>query len=163
MNRGCKRWCCPRTSNWSDTGLTSTKSVSQWAKLGVQPRAGALGPGNLPASILLPMGRNGPAFLAYPNFSVLFEWNKSFVYVTTAAYFATRLEGAPVFTAGNPDPALSDGQMKALQQKLAARGHDVGKIDGILGALTRDAVQKEQVRLGLPADAWPTAALLNKL
>lgn len=51
----------------------------------------------------------------------------------------------------------------ALQKKLAARGHDVGKIDGILGALTREAVQREQIRLGLPADAWPTRALLDRL
>lgn len=53
--------------------------------------------------------------------------------------------------------------MKALQQKLQARGHDVGKIDGILGAGTRAAVRAEQKRLGLPADAWPTPALLNRL
>ena len=53
--------------------------------------------------------------------------------------------------------------MKSLQKKLAKRGHNVGKIDGILGAKTRAAVQKEQVRLGLPADAWPTKALLGKL
>jgi len=128
----------------------------------VKPRHGNLA-GNLPASILLPEGRKGPAFLAYPNFNVLFEWNKSFVYVTTAAYFGTRLEGAPVFNAGNPDPQLSEADMKALQQKLQARGHDVGRIDGILGAMTRPAVQKEQQRLGLPADAWPTRELLNKL
>ena len=91
-------------------------------------------PTALRASVLLPQGRKGPAFLAYPNFRVLFDWNKSFVYVTTAAYFATRLEGAPPYAAGNPDPALSAEQMTALQEKLAARGHDVGKIDGILGA-----------------------------
>ncbi len=53
--------------------------------------------------------------------------------------------------------------MKTLQKKLQRRGYDVGKIDGILGAKTRDAVQAEQQRLGLPADAWPTPALLNKL
>lgn len=122
-----------------------------------------MGGTNLQASILLPQGRNGPAFLAYPNFNVFFEWNQSFVYVTTAAYFATRLEGAPVFDAGNPSPALGEAQMKALQQKLTQRGHDVGGIDGILGAKTRDAVQKEQQRLGLPADAWPTVDLLNRL
>jgi peptidoglycan hydrolase-like protein with peptidoglycan-binding domain len=83
--------------------------------------------------------------------------------VTTAAYFATRLEGASVYNAGNPDPALSGDQMKALQRKLVARGHDVGAVDGILGAKTRVAVQKEQMRLGLPADAWPTVDLLNRL
>ncbi|WP_424944515.1 lytic murein transglycosylase [Aliiroseovarius crassostreae] len=151
----------PKDFDWSKTGLGTEMTASQWAKLGVTPRTGNLA--NLPASILLPQGRKGPAFIAYPNFRVYFEWNKSFTYVMTAAYFATRLEGAPIYKAGNPDPALSGGQMKALQKKLAARGHDVGKVDGILGAKTRVAVQKEQIRLGLPADAWPTAGLLSKL
>lgn len=153
----------PSDLNWAETGLNTTKSVADWAALGVAPRAGTLGAGNLQASIILPQGRKGPAFIAYPNFRVYFEWNQSFVYVTTAAYFATRLEGAPVFNAGNPDPALSGQQMKTLQKKLSARGHDVGKIDGILGAKTRAAIQAEQVRLGLPADAWPTVQLLNAL
>jgi len=39
----------------------------------------------------------------------------------------------------------------------------VGNIDGILGSMTRNAVQAEQIRLGLPADAWPTAELLGAL
>jgi hypothetical protein len=153
----------PANLDWTMTGLNHTRPVAEWAALGVAPRQGSLDRIDLPASILLPQGRNGPAFLAYPNFQVYFEWNQSMVYVTTAAYFATRLEGAPIFAAGNPSPALSDAQVKALQEKLTARGHDVGGIDGILGARTRDAVQAEQVRLGLPADAWPNEALLNQL
>jgi len=151
----------PDTLDWSLSGLRTTLSGAEWAALGVEGRSGPLA--DLPASLILPEGRRGPAFLAYPNFNVYFEWNQSFVYVTTAAYFATRLEGAPVFDAGNPEPGLNDAQMKLLQEKLQARGHDVGGIDGILGAGTREAVQKEQQRLGLPADAWPTAALLNAL
>ncbi|MGJ8622678.1 MAG: lytic murein transglycosylase [Yoonia sp.] len=153
----------PDTLDWSQTGLNHKASVRDWANRGVRARSGSLGPANLPASVLLPMGRNGPAFLAYPNFEVYFDWNKSFVYVTTAAYFATRLEGAPVYDAGNPSPSLSGEEMTLLQQKLTARGYDVGGIDGILGAMTRAAVQAEQVRLGLPADAWPTRALLDRL
>ncbi len=153
----------PSGFDWSQTGLGTKKSVADWAALGVAPRAGSLGPAELPASILLPQGREGPAFIAYPNFEVYFEWNKSFVYVMTAAYFATRLRGAPVFDAGNPSPALGEAQMKELQQKLTDRGHDVGGIDGILGAMTRRAVQLEQARLGLPADAWPTVELLQRL
>ena len=153
----------PPDLNWAKTGLGKTKSVSQWARLGVKPRAGKLGAGLLKASVILPMGRNGPAFLAYPNFDVYFEWNKSFVYVTTAAYFATRLEGAPVYDARNPEPGLEGADMKALQRKLMERGHDVGKVDGILGAKTRAAVQAEQQLLNLPADAWPTAKLLSRL
>jgi hypothetical protein len=152
----------PDTFDWSLTGLETELPAEQWAAMGVQVRQGSVANG-LPASILLPQGRKGPAFLIYPNFRTLFEWNKSFVYVTTAAYFATRLMGADPYQAGNPDPALSLDQMKALQEKLAALGHEVGAIDGILGAATRIAVQKEQSRLGLPADAWPTPELLGKL
>lgn len=152
----------PADLDWSKTGLETALPVADWAAMGVVAREGALAAG-LEASVLLPQGRKGPAFLAYPNYKVLFEWNKSFVYVTTAAYFATRLEGAAPYAAGNPDPALSGDQMIALQEKLTARGYDVGKIDGILGAATRAATQKEQVRLGMPADAWPTAELLEAL
>ncbi len=153
----------PADLDWTRTGIDKSLSVAQWTKLGVKPRTGTLGPANMKASVLLPMGRKGPAFLAYPNFHVFFEWNKSFVYVTSAAYFATRLEGAPVYKAGTPEPMLSLKQMKALQTRLRKRGHNVGPIDGILGKLTRAAVQKEQVRLGMPADAWPTVELLNRL
>ncbi|MGC9371424.1 MAG: lytic murein transglycosylase [Paracoccaceae bacterium] len=153
----------PERLDWAETGLDHEKRVRDWERLGVRARNGELGPGNLQASILLPMGRHGPAFLAYPNYRVYFEWNQSFVYVTSAAYFATRLEGAPVYDARNPDPGLSGAEMKLLQQKLAGRGHDVGGIDGILGAKTRLAVQAEQHRLGMPADSWPTRELLNRL
>lgn len=152
----------PADLDWAETGLNSRKSGRDWARLGVTPRWGEIA-GGLEAALILPQGRKGPAFLAYPNFDVFFEWNQSFVYVTTAAYFATRLSGAPVFDAGNPEPGLNDAQMKQLQQKLAARGYDVGAVDGILGARTRAAVRAEQQRLGLPADAWPTPALLGRL
>ena len=153
----------PRRLDLSLTGPAQKLSVAQWKRMGVKPRSGAFQMENAEASLLLPQGHKGPAFLAYPNFDVYFEWNQSFVYVLTAAYFATRLEGAAVYDAGEPDPGLSGGQMKELQRKLKARGYDVGKVDGILGAKTRVAVQREQQRLGLPADAWPTPELLNRL
>ncbi|MEM9709976.1 MAG: lytic murein transglycosylase [Pseudomonadota bacterium] len=153
----------PNDFDWRESGLETTRSVAEWERAGVRGRQGSLPEKSLPASVILPQGRRGPAFLAYPNFNVYFEWNQSFVYVTTAAYFATRLAGAEVYLAGDPEPGLSRDQMKLLQQKLEALGHDVGGADGILGAKTRNAVQAEQVRLGLPADAWPTPALLNRL
>jgi hypothetical protein len=151
----------PRNMDWSKSGLNTKLSVKQWQAMGVRPRQGKLA--NLPASLILPQGHKGPAFLAYPNFNVYFEWNQSFTYVLTAAYFATRLQGAAAYDAGNPDKGLQGAQMKQLQSKLQNRGYNVGKVDGILGARTRDAVQTEQKRLGLPADAWPTPALLKKL
>jgi hypothetical protein len=153
----------PDNLDWAQTGIHTARRVSEWEAAGVQGRNGALPATNLQGSVILPQGRNGPAFMAYPNFSVLFEWNQSFTYVATAAYFATRLSGAPVFDARNPSEALSGDQMRALQTRLAARGHDVGGVDGILGAGTRAAVRAEQMRLGLPADSWPTRELLNAL
>ena len=151
----------PRNMDWALAGLDTEKSTRDWARLGVKARQGDLA--RLPASLILPQGHKGPAFLAYPNFRVYFEWNQSFTYVLTAAYFGTRLEGAPVYRAGDPETGLSGAEMKQLQSRLQARGHNVGKVDGILGARTRAAVRKEQKRLGLPVDAWPTPRLLNAL
>lgn len=153
----------PADLDWYETGLQTTKTVAEWEQLGVRGRNGALDDGRLEASVLLPQGKDGPAFLAYPNFRVYFEWNQSYTYVLTAAYFGTRLMGAPAYDARSPQEGLSGEQMKALQTKLAARGFDVGEIDGILGSGTRNAVRDVQKELGLPADAWPTAALLNRL
>ncbi len=152
----------PAQMDWAKTGIDTTLPLSQWRAMGIRPTSGKWN-ADLPGSVILPQGHKGPAFFAYPNFHVYFEWNQSFTYVLTAAYFATRLTDAPVFNAGNPDPGLSGPEMKQLQRKLAERGHNVGKVDGILGANTRKAVQAEQQRLGLPADAWPTAKLLGKL
>ena len=152
----------PQDFDWSQTGLETTKPVSEWQAMGVSPRNGPLAEG-LTASVLLPQGRGGPAFIAYPNFRVYFEWNQSFTYVMTAAYFATRLEGAQVYDAGNPAPGLGGEAMKTLQRKLQAKGYDVGDVDGILGSGTRGAVRAEQERLGMPVDGWPTPELLNKL
>jgi len=145
------------------TGLDKSLPVARWQALGVTGRHGPLQPSAGQTSVLLPVGHKGPAFLTYPNFNVYFEWNQSLVYVTTAAYFATLLSGAPRFDPGTPEAGLTGQDMRALQKKLVARGHDVGKIDGILGSKTRAAVQTEQERLNLPADAWPTPSLLARL
>lgn len=152
----------PAQFEFSLTGLRTEMPVSAWAAMGVTPRHGSLPAGNLPASLILPQGAGGPAFLIFPNFRVLFEWNQSFTYVLTAAYFATRIEGAPVFEPGNPREGLSREQMQELQRLLTARGFDTGGTTGILGANTRIAVQDFQAQVGLPADGWPTPELLRR-
>jgi lytic murein transglycosylase len=153
----------PQGMDLTQTGLRTRMSVSQWQSLGIRPTHGRLPSGNLQASIIVPQGHRGPAFMIFDNFRTLFEWNQSFIYVTTAAYFATRLTGAPIYQAGNPELGLSQDQMHELQRRLQARGFDVGAVDGILGANTRAAVQDVQAQLGLPADGWPTPRLLNAL
>lgn len=153
----------PDVLPFEKTGLQPGMKARDWFALGVTPRDGNTAFGDLEASLVLPQGRKGPAFVTYPNFNIYLEWNQSFIYTTSAAYFATRLAGAPPYLQGTPEEGLSEDGMKQLQTKLAARGHDVGKIDGILGSGTRAAIQKEQLRLGLPADGWATQALLSAL
>ena len=153
----------PKSLDWSMTGLDKTYPVSLWKALGVTARNGALFDNSSQASVLLPVGHKGPAFLAYPNFSVYFGWNQSLVYVTTAAYFATILSGEPTYEVGATDKGLNALQMQDIQKNLIRLGHNVGITDGILGSKTRAAVQAEQQRLGFPADAWPTPGLLSRL
>lgn len=149
---------------WQEADVYVSHPRSQWAAWGVTSIDGSGLPADgLPASLLLPMGKEGPAFLAFPNFKVYLEWNSSLVYSTTAAYLATRYAGAKKVSPGNGAPVLSLDEVKQVQQMLAARGYDVGKIDGIIGAGTRAAVKAEQFRLGLPADSWPTSELIRSL
>ncbi|OJF97326.1 lytic murein transglycosylase [Pararhizobium antarcticum] len=153
----------PDTLPWEKTGLQPGMTAGDWFALGVTPRDGNTAFPQLAASVVIPQGHKGVAFMTYPNFNIYLEWNQSFIYTTSAAYFATRLNGAPPYDAGNPETGLGDDEMKALQTRLQTLGHDVGKIDGILGSGTRAALQKEQQRLGMPADGWATQAVLNAL
>ncbi|CAH2407836.1 lytic murein transglycosylase [Mesorhizobium ventifaucium] len=149
---------------WDQTGRTNKLPLTQWAQWGVtNPNGTPFVDNGLKAGLALPMGRKGPAFLVYDNFDVYLEWNQSFTYALTAANLAARLAGAPQFDPRNPEPGLNGDQMRALQTKLEARGYDVGTVDGILGTNTREAIRKEQMRLGLPVDGWPTPELLGKL
>ncbi len=156
----------PRSMPWDQADKNIKHSLSQWAKWGVRQSNGRpLRDNGLKASLILPMGRNGPAFLGYDNFFKVYqEWNHSAVYSTTAAYFATRLAGKRKVSRGRKQVvALTGAQTKQLQRKLARQGFDVGKIDGIIGAGTRKAVRATQKKYGMPADGYPTLALLNRL
>jgi lytic murein transglycosylase len=168
LSRGWKRgepWIeevrVPDSMPWEETGRENKLPLSQWAAWGVTKRDGSpLADNGLKAGLVLPMGHKGPAFLTYDNYDVYFQWNQSAVYTLTAAHLAARLAGQPSYDLRNPEEGLIGDTMKRLQEKLAGLGHDVGRIDGILGAGTRAAVRKEQMRLGLPVDGWPTPALL---
>jgi lytic murein transglycosylase len=155
----------PATLDWKEADLAVQHPRSYWAAQGVTKADGSLlHADHMPASLVLPMGRNGPAFLAYDNFKLFLEWNRSLNSALTAAYFATRLAGAPAFRSGNgPVERFEFEQIVALQKLLAARGYDVGDADGKLGAKTRAAVKDVQMKLGLPADSYPTEELLQHL
>ncbi len=155
----------PPNLPWEKADLTVKLPRSQWSQMGVTLADGRpLPKDDLPTSVLLPMGRTGPAFLAYPNFAAYTEWNNSLIYATTAAYLATRIAGAaPMRKPTTPVVQLPFEQIKELQQLLARQGFNVGKIDGVMGQQSRIAVKTVQIKYGLPADSWPTEDLLARM
>ncbi len=154
----------PANLPWQQADLDIQLPRAKWAAYGVTLADGRPLPADsLAASLLLPMGRLGPAFLVYANFQVYLQWNNSLIYSTTAAYLATRIAGAGPLHRGNPPPALPFADVKALQAMLAHAGYDVGAIDGFLGLKTRQAVKAMQQKYGLSADSYPTAELLARM
>jgi lytic murein transglycosylase len=155
----------PQNLPWDQTDLSTKHPRSKWAAWGVTyPDGKPLPNDDLPASVLLPMGRLGPAFMAYPNFAAYTEWNNSLIYATTAGYLATRIAGAaPMRQPAQPVPQLQFAEIKELQQLLVRAGFNVGKVDGVLGQQSRVAVKAMQQKYGLAADSWPTAELLARM
>ena len=155
----------PSSFPWDQADLAIQLPRSKWSQLGVTyPDGRALPNDELPASLLLPMGRMGPAFLAYANFAAYTEWNNSLIYSTTAGYLASRIAGAPAMR--RPAGAVAQlpfNEVKELQQLLVRAGFEVGKVDGVLGQQSRTAVKAMQIKYGLPADSWPTAELLARM
>ncbi len=155
----------PANFPWKEAGLDVKHSRNEFAKMGVTYVDGRpLPKDDMPANVLLPMGRFGPAFMVYDNFQVYIVWNNSLVYSTTAAYFATRLNGAgPMRSPTQAVPTVSPEQAKEMQTILTKMGFDVGGIDGKLGLASRTAIKQVQIKFGMPADSYPTPELLDRL
>jgi lytic murein transglycosylase len=155
----------PRDMPWQEADLAIQHPRAQWAKWGVRERdGGQLKADGVKASLLLPMGRYGPAFLAYHNFSIYPQWNQSLNYAITAAYLATRLAGAERYRAGNGEvEPFGYEEIKEVQTLLNRRGYDTGGIDGKHGAMSRAAVKAAQLKYGLPADSYPSNELVQRL
>jgi lytic murein transglycosylase len=155
----------PATLAWEQADIAVKHPRSYWAKAGLTKANGQpLAADALPAALILLQGRGGPAFLAYPNFTVFTEWNQSLNYSTTAAYLATRLDGAGALSKGAaPASPLVPDQIKELQGLLNKSGFPGGEPDGRLGLGTRSAIRLAQLKFGIPADSYPTIDLIERL
>jgi lytic murein transglycosylase len=155
----------PANLPWKEADLSVQHPRSKWVAWGVTRADGKPLPADsMPASVVLPVGRFGPAFLAYDNFQAYLKWNQSLNYSLTAAYYATRLDGAPPMYKGSGNiPRISFEETRELQEILQRRGYDVGRVDGVLGLKSRVAIRDMQIKFGLAADGWPTAELLGRL
>jgi len=150
-----------------DVGRTDAdrQPSAQWAAEGVRSVDGAPLPAFADASILLPAGARGPAFLVGPNFRAILRYNNSNSYALAVGLLAQRLAGGPEVQAPWPRdlPALTRSQLQALQTALNERGFASGTPDGMMGPATRDGLRRYQRSLGLPADGYPTLDLLQRL
>ncbi len=153
----------PKNFDWSL--IEQKKTLKEWRKLGISftaPASDVTEPDKTPATLILPAGIEGPAFLAYPNFYVIMRWNKSVLYALSVGYLADRMKGRGGFktlSKEKPEPFSMEDAME-IQRLLAAQGLYDGDIDGILGARTREAVRAFQLKYDLPPDGYANAGLL---
>jgi membrane-bound lytic murein transglycosylase B len=149
---------------WSAPGRSQT--LSQWLAMGVRVPAT---PGNahlgLPLQLVLPAGAQGPAFLVTRNFRTILRYNNAQVYALAVGHLADRIAGGAPLAAAWPsaEKPLARAEREELQRLLAARGHDTGGFDGIMGDQTRAAIRSTQRTLNLPQDGHPSLELLQRL
>lgn len=144
----------------------TSKPIDAWSALGVRTIAGeALPAGAEAAQLFLPAGHRGPALLLYPNFAVIRTYNPSDRYALAVALLAKgyKSEGGLRTPWPRDIGALDRSQTIALQQGLTALGFSPGSADGMFGSNTRRAVREYQKSKGVPADGYPTPALLTRI
>lgn len=134
------------------------RKASEWAALGWQA-VGANGEA-VPLQVagdpmvypFLPVGLPGPAFLVTRNFNSIYRYNNSERYVMEVAVLANKIAGGPGIVTPWPtdDPGLSRAQVRELQAWLLSRGHTQVTADGVMGPKTRDAIEAERARKGMP-------------
>ncbi|MBL3555906.1 lytic murein transglycosylase [Marinobacter denitrificans] len=140
--------------------------LDEWRQLGVTDAFGnALAKEPIKASLVVPSGHRGPAFLAYHNFGVIMGWNRSEFYAIAVGHLADRIAGAGTLQNPPPEdlPALSRDNILAIQEALNDEGFDTGEPDGIMGPNTRSAIRNYQADNGLVADGYPGEAVLESL
>ena len=156
----------PRGMDVSGAGRRNKQPISAWAARSVRRIDGAPMPAAAtPAGLLLPAGKDGPAFLVTRNFDAVYSYNAAESYGLAIAHLSDRLRGGAPFATPWPtdDPGLSRAERRELQQLLIARGHDIGEADGMIGTRTREALKLEQAALGLAADGRAGQRVLQAL
>ena len=155
----------PKNFDYKQTGLGIKKSVNDWAKLGVlRANRNRLPNSNMKASLIVPMGHRGPAFLVYRNFDVIMDWNHSVLFALSVGYLADRIKGSGKLIAKPIDePLLSKDNVLTIQQTLNLLGYDTGVPDGMAGPKTRSAARQFQSDIGLVADGYVGYELYQQL
>jgi lytic murein transglycosylase len=146
-------------------GRDTVKATAAWTALGVRDMDGRPVPDHGAASILIPAGSAGPAFMVFHNFTVLGRYNNAQNYIIGVGHLADRLAGgSPIRGRFPPDAqGMTLAERQELQRRLTAAGYDTAGADGVIGARTRAAIAAYQRAQGLPATGEPSRALLERL
>ena len=155
----------PEGFDYEQTTERVKKPVAEWVELGVAPIAGGDLPDHGLASVLLPGGARGAAFLIFSNFQVIERYNTADAYVIAVGHLADRLRGGPAIKATWPRElrALSLAERRELQERLGAAGFDPKGVDGRIGPNTIAAVKAFQRGNGLVPDGYASLEILNRL
>ncbi len=160
----------PSGFDTSLAGRKNKRSLAEWESIGLTLVDGRpLSNSGLPAGekigLLMLAGANGPTFVTTKNFDVIYGYNAAESYGLAIAHLSDRLRGGKTFVTAWPtdDPGISRAERRELQTLLAARGHDIGEIDGMLGDKSRVAIRQEQTRLGQTANGRGGLKILQAL
>lgn len=155
----------PRGFNYALANRKIRKMPSQWAQMGVVGMDGRPVRDYGAASVLLPAGAQGAAFLIFKNFAVIERYNAADAYVIGVGHLADRLRGGSKIQAKWPrgDRALLFAERKELQQRLSAAGFSTQGVDGKIGPNTINAIRAYQRARGLVPDGYPSLALLKSV
>lgn len=148
--------------------MSEKKSLAAWQKLGVKRADGhsfAHRDREAAASLLLPAGHKGPAFLVMQNFRAILAYNASTSYALAVCLLSDRFRGKGAIKGAWPldERPLTRVERVELQTRLNAKGFDTGKPDGIIGYNSRKAIRAYQKKVGLAADGYATSSLLEEL
>lgn len=155
----------PQGFNYGLAGKKTRKSPAEWAALGVRGMDGARVPDHGSASILLPAGSKGAAFMIFGNFTAISRYNNADAYVIGVGHLSDRLRGKGPIQAAWPrdDRALMSAERQELQERLTRLGFDTGGTDGKIGPNTVAAIEAYQRAVGLTPDGYATQELLQRL
>jgi membrane-bound lytic murein transglycosylase B len=155
----------PRGFDYGLTGERVKKAPGEWAALGIRDVNGRAVPDYGAASILMPAGARGAAFMIFQNFHVIERYNTADAYVIGVGHLADRIKGGPPIRAAWPreDRALVFTERKELQERLSKAGFDTGGVDGKIGPNTIAAVRAFQRTIGMIPDGYASLDILRRL
>ena len=155
----------PRNFDFSQTGERIKKSPATWAQMGVRKPDGSIVPNHGRASILLPAGARGAAFMIFDNFHVIERYNTADAYVIGVGLLSDRIGGAGPLRSDWPrgDRNLAFSEKKEMQRLLTSNGFNTQGVDGIIGPNTIAAIRRFQRSVGMVPDGYASFEILRRL